>query len=369
MGLKILVLANDGAGLYNFRRELLEELIRQGHDISISLPRDSAIPKLEALGCTFVDTAIDRRGTNPGRDMSLLLAYVRMIRRLQPNLVLAYTVKPNIFGGLACRIMRTPYISNITGIGTALVNGGPLRSLVLFLYRAGLKSSACVFFQNGPNRDLFVRERIVAAENTRIIPGSGVNLEQHRFEEYPEDGDRIAFLYVGRMMREKGIEELLEASARVKTKRANVQFHLVGECEEDYLARLEEATRAGIVHYYGYSDDVHAFIRQSHATIMPSYHEGTSNVLLESAASGRPVLASKVTGCLETFDEGVSGLGFEAKDARSLEQAILNFIGLPYEQKKQMGIAGRRKMENEFDRRIVVRRYLMEIDRIAGRDV
>lgn len=369
MGLKILVLANDGVGLYNFRRELLEELIRQGHDISISLPRNSAIPKLEALGCTFVDTTIDRRGTNPGRDLSLLLAYVRMIRNRQPDLVLAYTVKPNIYGGLACRILKTPYIANITGIGSSLVNGGPLQSLVLFLYRLGLKSSACVFFQNEPNRDLFVRERVVAEEKTHIIPGSGVNLEQHRFEEYPEDSDRVAFLYVGRMMREKGLEELLEASARVKEKHADVQFHLVGECEEDYKARLEAATQAGIVHFHGYSDDVHAFIRQSHATILPSYHEGTSNVLLESAASGRPVLASKVAGCQETFDEGVSGLGFEAKDARSLEQAILNFIGLPYEEKKRMGIAGRRKMENEYDRRIVIRRYLTEIDRIAGRDI
>lgn len=364
--LKILILANDGAGLYNFRRELLEALVQRGDKVVVSLPRNHFVPKLVAMGCTFVETAVDRRGTNPVRDVSLLAAYLRVIRRHQPDLVLAYTVKPNVYGGLACRITRTPYISNITGIGTALVAGGPLRRLVLSLYRTGLKGSSCVFFQNNANRDLFVSERIIALEKTHIIPGSGVNLERHRYEEYPVEQEPIAFLYVGRIMREKGIEELLVASAHVKARHPHVAFHLVGECEEGHQSRLEALTRDGTIQYHGYSDDVPGFIRQTHATILPSYHEGTSNVLLESAAAGRPVLASNIPGCRETFDEGISGLGFAAREVAGLENAILDFIELPYERKRQMGLAGRRKMEREFDRRIVIRSYLTEIDRITG---
>ena len=366
MKLKILVLANDGVGLYNFRKELLEELIRQGHTVTISLPLNNCISKLKNIGCQYIETVIDRRGTNPMKDLSLLTAYFRMIRKVRPDLVLTYTVKPNIYGGMACRILKTPYISNITGLGTSIENDGLLRILVIFLYRVGLKKSSCIFFQNSPNRDLFISKHIVREKNTRVIPGSGVNLDQHRFEEYPEESHRIVFLYIGRMMKEKGIDELLQASARVKEICAEVQFDLIGECEEDYQARLQEASQSGIINYYGYSEDVHSFIRKSNAILLPSYHEGTSNVLLESAASGRPVLASKVTGCLETFDEGISGLGFEAKDARSLENAILNFIKLPYEKKKMMGIAGRRKMEIEYDRRMVIRSYLSEINRISG---
>lgn len=364
--MKILVLANDGVGLYNFRRELLETLIRQGHSVSVALPMNACIPKLQKMGCQYLEAAVDRRGTNPVKDLSLLINYIKIMRKTRPDLVLTYTVKPNIYGGLVCRWMKTHYITNITGLGTALVNDGLIKKLVIPLYRMSLKSSACVFFQNRPNRDLFINKHIVQEMNTRVLPGSGVNLDQHQFEEYPEERQQTIFLYIGRIMKEKGIDELLEASARVKEKTADVQFDLIGECEEDYHARLLEATKAGIITYHGFSDNVHAFIRQSHAIVLPSYHEGTSNVLLESAATGRPVLASKVPGCMETFDEGISGLGFEVKDAKSLENAILQFIALPYEKKKMMGIAGRQKMKSEYDRNRVINSYLAEIDRIAG---
>lgn len=356
---RILVLANSDSGLYKFRKELLEELVKD-HQVYISLPCGDYVPELQEIGCKFIDTRMSRRGTNPVTDFKLLMKYKRIIKTVHPDLVLTYTIKPNVYGGLACRMTGVPYITNITGLGTALENSGLLQKITIALYRLGLKKVRCVFFQNEANRNIFLKNKITNSK-TRLIPGSGVNLEQHIFEEYPEDDQKINFLFIGRIMKEKGAGELLQATKIVKDKYPYVQFDLIGSLKEDYQQQIDELTKQGIIHHYGYQDDVHSFIKKAHATILPSYHEGTANVLLESASAGRPVLASRVPGCIETFTEDVSGLGFDVKSVDSLVESILKFINLPYEQKKQMGIAGRRKMENEFDRNMVIDAYVDEI--------
>ncbi|MGG3564216.1 glycosyltransferase family 4 protein [Neobacillus rhizosphaerae] len=363
--MKNLVLANFGMGLYNFRKEILKELINQNNDVYISLPNDEYVPKLERLGCKFVETHLERRGTNPIKDVRLLLHYIKLIKRINPDVVLTYTIKPNVYGGLACRITKTPYITNITGLGTSVENKGIIQKITLMLNKIGLKKAACLFFQNDTNLKFFLDQNIVKSK-TRLIPGSGVNLDHHTFEEYPEDDGKHRFLFIGRMMKSKGIEELLQAAKIVIEKYPNTQFDLIGHCEEDYHQQLAELDQLGIIHYHGQQNNVHSFIKKSHATILPSYHEGTANVLLESASSGRPVLASRVPGCIETFDEDVSGYGFEVKSVESLVEAIIKFIKLPYEQKKAMGIAGRKKMEKEYDRKIVINAYMDEINNLKG---
>ncbi|MDM5329836.1 glycosyltransferase family 4 protein [Neobacillus sp. CF12] len=361
--MKVLVLANFGMGLYNFRKELLEELIKQNHEVYISLPNDEFVPKLEDLGCKFIDTTLERRGTNPFRDLKLLLYYLKIIKTIKPDIVLTYTIKPNVYGGIACSFTSTPYITNITGLGTSVENKGLIQKITLMLYKRGLKKASCVFFQNETNRKFFIDNGIVKS-NTRLIPGSGVNVKQHKFEEYPNDEREIRFLFIGRIMKAKGIEELLKAAKIVRDKYPSVQFNLVGGSEEDYTQQLEELNNLGVIRYHGLQDDVHSFIKKSHATILPSYHEGLANVLLESASSGRPVLASRVPGCFETFEDGLTGLGFEARSVESLVNAITKFINIPYNQKKAMGSAGRKKMEKEFDRNIVIDAYLEEIKSI-----
>lgn len=358
--MKILVLANFGMGLYNFRKELLEELIKQGNEVYISLPDDEYVPKLKKIGCNFIDTYLERRGTNPVKDFKLLLDYTRIIRKIKPDVVLTYTIKPNVYGGIACAITKTPYITNITGLGTSVENKGIIQKVTLLLYKLGLNKASCVFFQNKTNRMFFKDNRIVESK-TRLIPGSGVNLEQHRYEEYPMSDEVIRFLFIGRIMKAKGIEELLEAAKMVKAQYPNIQFHLIGGCEENYNEKLNELERQDVIKYHGQQDDVHSFIKKSHAIILPSYHEGLANVLLESASSGRPVLASRVPGCVETFEDGVTGISFEVRDVESLVKAVSRFINLSYEQKREMGMAGRRKMENEFDRNIVIKAYMDEI--------
>ncbi|MDR0138859.1 glycosyltransferase family 4 protein [Metabacillus idriensis] len=366
--MKILVLANFGMGLYNFRKELLEELIKQDNQVYISLPHDKYVPKLEKIGCKFIDTHLERRGTNPFRDFKLLLDYVEIIKRIKPDVVLTYTIKPNVYGGIACAITKTPYITNITGLGTAVENKGLIQKITLMLYKIGLKEASCVFFQNKTNRMFFEDNKIVGSK-TRLIPGSGVNIQQHKYESYPLNDEKIRFLFIGRIMKSKGIEELLEASKLVKAKYPNVQFDLIGGIEENYIEQIDKLESLDIIKYHGQQDDVRSFIKNSHATILPSYHEGLANVLLESASSGRPVLSSKVPGCVETFEEGLSGFGFESMNVDSLVNAIMKFINLRYDQKKEMGVSGRRKMENEFNRNIVINAYLQEIKKIMIKEI
>lgn len=359
--MKVLVLTNFGMGLYKFRKELLREFINRGYDVTVSLPDDEYIPKIKEIGCKYIETKVDRRGINPFTDIGLFFSYIGIIKSIKPDIVLTYTIKPNVYGGMACRITGTPYIPNITGLGTAVEGKGLVQKIALCLYRAGLKNAKCVFFQNETNRRLFIKKGIVK-NNTELIPGSGVNLGQHCFEEYPEDDGNIRFLYIGRIMKDKGIDELLAAAKIIKEKHNNVTFDIIGFCEEGYNEALNELSGAGIISFHGQQDDVHRFIKNSHATILPSYHEGMSNALLESAATGRPVLASNVPGCIETFDDGVSGFGFEARSVDSLVNAINKFIELPYEAKRQMGLAGRSKTEREFDRKVIIDSYLKQIN-------
>lgn len=360
--MKVLVLSNFGMGLYKFRKELLQELIKQGNEVFLSLPNDEYTPLLENLGCNYIESKVDRRGTNPIADMKLLITYTKIINKIKPDVLLTYTIKPNVYGGIACRITKTPYLPNITGLGTAVENEGLIQKITLNLYKIALKNAECVFFQNEANKQFFIGRRIIE-NKSKVIPGSGVNLEQHRFEEYPIDEENIRLLFIGRIMKAKGMDELLESAKQIKSSHKNVEFHLVGFCEEGYSEKLKELNNLGIIHYHGQQDDVHKFIKDSHATILPSYHEGTSNVLLESASTGRPILASNVTGCKETFEDGVSGIGFEVKSVKALINAIQKFLDLPYESKKQMGIAGRKKMEQEYDRKIVINDYLEQISR------
>jgi glycosyltransferase involved in cell wall biosynthesis len=361
--MKILILANFGMGLYNFRKELLEALIKKSNEVYISLPNDEFVPKLTSLGCKYIETPLDRRGTNPVKDFHLMLQYIHILKQIKPDVVLTYTIKPNVYGGLACRITNTPYLTNITGLGTSIENEGLIQKITLMLYKTGLKKASCLFFQNETNRKFFIDKKIVKSK-TRLVPGSGVNVNQHMIEEYPQDEDSIRFLFIGRIMKAKGIEELLRAVKIVKEKYSNTSFELVGHCEENYLQQLTELEEQGFLNYHGQQSDIHSFIKNSHATLLPSHHEGTANVLLESASTGRPVLASRVPGCQETFDENVSGLGFEVRNVDSLVEAIIKFINLPYELKKAMGIAGRKKMEREYDRNLVIKAYLEEINNL-----
>lgn len=357
--MKILIFANSDFGLYRFRKELIERLSHD-HDVTIALPNGEFIDKLSALGCTYVPIEFNRRGMNPFSDLVLLGMYSRIVRKVKPDIVLTYTIKPNVYGGIACRMNKVSYIANVTGLGTSIENGGLLCRVTTTLYRIGLRRARCVFFQNKQNLALFQDKHIVIGKS-RLIPGSGVNLETHNLEEYPSDSDGIRFLFVGRIMKNKGIDELLSATELVRNEYPNIHLDIVGGCDEGYNDRLRIAEEVENACYHGQQSEIHQFYKNAHCTILPSYHEGTSNVMLESAATGRPIITTRVPGCIETFEEGITGFGCDARDVESLADAMKSFLMLTQDEKRNMGLMGREKMIKEYDRSIVINAYIEEI--------
>lgn len=355
--MKILVLANNDVGLYQFRRELLLKLLEQ-HKVYISLPDGDLVRSLELMGCTFIDTSVDRRGINPLNDFRLFMYYCKMLRNIKPELVITYTIKPNVYGGTACRVVHIPYAVNITGLGTAFQNPGALRRLVTAMYKIALKGARTVFFENAENRRVLLDEHIVKASQTCLLNGAGVNLEHYAMTEYPADMGTIRFLFIGRVMKEKGVDELFAAMERLQCDHISCSLDVLGSMEENYAAVIEKCVAAGWLHYHGYQQDVRPFIAQSHCFVLPSYHEGMANTNLECASMGRPLITSRIHGCMEAVIEGKSGLLCEPKDADSLYDAMRRFCDIPNEQRKTMGKAGRRHMEEMFDKAKVIERTM-----------
>lgn len=363
---KILMLANDETTIYNFRREIVKAFADAGHEVVIAYPYGKHTEEIEQLGCKTIHCEVSRHGTNIREDFKLFLEYLKLLKTETPDIVLTYTVKPNIYGSLACQLRRIPYLNNITGLGTVLQSDGIVAKLILFLQKLAYRKSTCIFFQNKDNYEQLKKKKVISDKHfVQILPGSGVNLELHRFEQYPEREVNLRFIFVSRIREDKGIEELFSAATQVKKKYPKTEFHIVGWYEEQkYKEKVQKLIDDGIIIYHGTKtqEEVHQLIKNSHCLIHPSYHEGMSNVMLEAAAAGRPVIASDIPGCKETFDEGISGYGFEVKNIEKLIQAIIRFIELPYEKKQQMGLFGRKKMEQVFDRNIVAKKYLEIIE-------
>lgn len=359
---KVLILANSSGGLYDFRNELVQKLLFK-YEVTVSLPDEVRTKELAEEGCKVVHTPINRRGVNPAEDFKLLLAYRKLLKEEKPDLTLTYTIKPNIYGGFCCRMMRIPYIATVTGLGSTFQKQGIFLKLITTMYRLGLKKAECIFFQNRENREIFEKYHI-RGKKSKLVSGSGVNLKRHCFEPYPED-DQVRFLYVGRMMREKGIEELLEAAKQLHDD--DTEFALLGYPDEDYQDRLDAYEKEGYIKQLGFDPDVHVYIKNASALVLPTYHEGMSNVLMEASATGRPVIATNISGCKEIFEEGVTGFSCEPKSSEDLIRALKKFLKLSREERAVMGQKARQKMEREFDREKVVDAYMEEIETIQNR--
>lgn len=361
---KVLILVNHDVVIYNFRKELVERLLTDGYQVFISSPYGERINDLVDMGCEYIEANIERHGTNPLNELKLLNYYKRIIKEIKPDVVLTYTIKPNIYGGIVCKSLKVPYIANITGLGTAVEKDGLMQKISIILYKIAFKKISCVFFQNTENRQFFIDNKIVI-DRHRLIPGSGVNLEQFNILDYPSE-ETTEFVFISRIMKEKGIDQYLEAAEYIKSKYPNTRFHICGFCEEAYEDKLKMFQEKGIVTYHGMLRDVREILKETHCTIHPTYYpEGMSNVLLESAACGRPIITTDRSGCREIVDNVVNGYMVKQRNSKDLIEKVKKFIQLDYEEKKRMGLAGRKKVEKEFDRQIVVVAYLAEIEKIS----
>lgn len=376
--MNILMLSNDSDGFYNFKNELISELIKPNsylkynelgsNRVWVSVPDNYKIEKLKELGSTVKKINFNRRGTNPIKDFMLFLKYIKIIRDVKPDAVLTFTIKPNIYGGLACSILGIPYISNVTGLGSSIRSDSKLKGLISKLYKIAVKDAKYINFENQSDLDFF-NENIYSNNKSNLMAGSGVNLGRFKFQEYPSIEKNIKFLTIGRIMRDKGSFELLEAAKIIGENLPNVEFNLVGSYEEDdFKDIIEDYDRKGIINYLGVRNDVPDLIKDCHCVVHPSYHEGLSNVLLEAAASGRPVIASDVPGCRETFIEGETGISIMPKNVESLVKAIKDFIEKDYVSKKNMGINARKYIEHRFDRKNVVAKHIEQFNNIALND-
>lgn len=361
MNKKVVIIGNNSGGMYDFRHELIEELIRRGCSITVLTPFDTKVDELRDIGVELIDTPLNRRGINPKEDFTLLCLYRKLLKKLQPDLVITYTIKPNIYGGYACRRLSIPYAANITGLGTTFQKEGILKKIVVFLYKIGLKSAQTVFFENDENRQIFLDTKIVNNERTCLLNGAGVNLERYSLIDYPS-GDKTKFLFIGRVMKEKGIDELFAAMKKLVEEGVDCSLDILGGYEEDYKTVIQKYEREGWLHYHGYQLDVRPFIAKTHCFVLPSWHEGMANTNLECAASGRPVITSNIHGCLEAVENGVTGFLCKRKDEVDLYQMMMNFTKLSYEERREMGIAGRHRMERLFDKKIVIKQTLERLE-------
>ena len=350
--MRILILANFDLGLYKFRKELIEELLDQGHDVYISLPDGDLVRPFEKMGCTFIDTPVDRRGINPKTDFGLFQHYRKMMKEVNPDLIITYTIKPNIYGGIAARLAGKQYAVNITGLGTAFENAGLIRTVVVNLYKFALKKAKVIFFENSNNKDELLSFGCCDKEKTVVLNGAGVNTETYAYQPYPNN-NVVKFLFVGRVMKEKGIDELFAAMRRLVAEGQKCFLDVVGPFEENYKEKLEEYEKAGWLKYHGYQENVIPFIAACDCFVLPSYHEGMANTNLECASSGRPIITSNIPGCREAIVEG-SGLLCEPKNNESLYEAMKAMIEKTREEREQMGQVGRKHMEDVFDKKKVV---------------
>lgn len=362
---KVLILVNKETTIIKFRLEVVAALVGAGYKVFVSLPDGPNVGEIVAVGAEIINTPMDKDSTDPIKDIKLFRSYKKMIKDVGADVVLTYTIKPNVYGGMAAASCGVPYAANITGLGMALENKGILGKLAVVLYKRGFRKISKVFFQNAENRAFFEKKGIAVGKHI-LLPGSGVNLDRFTMLDYPPE-DCIEFAFISRIRAEKGIEQYIDTARAIRAKYPNTRFHVCGFGDEYYENRMKQLHSEGVIEYHGLMNDVRLMLKDVHCVIHPTYYpEGMSNVLLESAASGRPIISTDRAGCREAIDHGVNGYLVREKDSSDLIEKAEAFMQLSYGEKKAMGEKGREKVAREFDRRIVVEKYLDTVSELCG---
>ena len=366
---KIILAYNTSWYVWNFRMPLIAALRGRGYEVVVLAPRDEYTNRITAAGIACREIRLHARGKNPFQELLTAAAFLRAYREIRPDVVLHYTIKPNLYGSLAARVLRIPAIDNVTGLGAMFDRNGLLQSAVRLLYKAAFARVECVFFQNPDDCALFIKGGLVRPAQANVLPGSGVDLE--RFRPRPHEEGPFTFLFVGRLLKAKGVEDLLAAARLVRNHRPDVRVVLLGKRDdhEDGAAEprlLDEAASDGTVELAGVTDDVRPYIAESDCMVLPSYYlEGTPRSLLEAAAMGKPLIAADSIGTREPIRDGANGYLCRPHDPKDLAAKMHAMVELSEDARARMGAASRRIAEERFDEQIVIGKYIEVVDRLV----
>ena len=360
---KVLISINTAWNVFNFRSGLVQELVNTGYDVVVAAPQDHYVERVKALGVRFISLPMDSGGTHPIKDSILFIRYIALFLKERPDYFLGYTIKPNIYGGAAANVLKIPVINNIAGLGSVFIEKTWLTLLVQKLYKITLKGSKKVFFQNDEDRNLFIKNKLVETIKTDCLPGSGVNLKKFIPIKQPNNY-KVRFLLVARVLWEKGIGEFVEAAKILLQGGYQAEFCILGFMDSKNpssikAAQMNKWVSKAYINYLGVTDDVGSEMAKADCIVLPSYYrEGTPRSLLEAAAMARPIITTDVVGCRNVVDDGVNGYICKPRDALHLAQKMKNFIELSIEDRATFGSRGRYKMEQQFDEKIVIDKYL-----------
>ena len=361
---RVLVIANDFTTIMHFRLELLERLQKDGYKTILALPNNDKNVEFDKVVTKRIDIPMSRFGTNPINEYKTYKALRKVIRSEKPDIVLTYTAKPNIYGGLAASAEKVPYIATVTGLGSNFDKENLVSKVMIQLQKAAFMKAKKVFFQNEQNMET-LHNHGIALNNYGMVPGPGVNLSTNSFEPMPNNAKTI-FLSAARVRKDKGYDELFAVIRRFHDDRIPAEFHVIGWYEDDnYKPIVEEMQEKYGVHFHDFvpHEQMHNYITMCDCLVHPSHHEGMSNVILEAAATGRPCIASDICGCREPIKDGETGFLFKASDADDLYQKMIEFVNCPGDQRAEMGKRARELMELSFDRNLVISTYINEINR------
>jgi glycosyltransferase involved in cell wall biosynthesis len=367
--MRIAIVLNTSWNIYNFRLSLIKALQKQGHEVHTIAPKDDFTPLLEAQGCIHHNLKMDSRGANPVKDLALVAELYRLYKRLRPDVILHFTIKPNIYGTLAAAALGIPSVNNVCGLGTAFLKKGLTAKIAMLLYRLSFRFAHKVFFQNPEDLKLFEDNRIIDVRQADLVPGSGINLEH--FAPAPrQTGKPFTFLMISRLITDKGVLEYIQAIELLKRQGLHARYQLLGAIDEKHKRGIPAKTlaqwvEAGTVEYLGTTADVRKCIEQADCVVLPSYREGTPRTLLEASAMKRPVIATDVPGCRQVVEHNKTGLLCQQKDAHDLAAKMHLMASMPPETLEAWGEKARQKVENEFDEKLVISKYLQTLNTLT----
>ncbi|WP_298749187.1 glycosyltransferase family 4 protein [uncultured Arcobacter sp.] len=365
----VAIVLNSSWQAYNFRLNLAREIKNSGYKVIFIAPYDNKYSEFLKKEFEFFHIYIDPKGINPIGDFKTLISFYKLYKKIKLDMVLNFTIKPNIYSSIISKILGIKSINNITGLGTVFIKKSIVTTIVKLLYKISLSCCSKVFFQNNDDKSLFLKNKLVSEKKCGLIPGSGVDTKKFTPILNKIENTNLKFLVVARVLRDKGIYEYIDAIKIIKSKYENIDFQLLGEVgvqnktaisEEE----LNEWVNQGLVDYLGTSDKVQNILKNVNCVILPSYREGTPRSLLEAASMEKPIITTNVVGCKEVVEDGVNGYLCEVRSSEDLARKIEMFINLPCEKKLDMGKEGRKKMLNEFSESIVIKEYLDSIKEI-----